>query len=866
MKVTYLRLKNFNAIHSSLNRKTIEIDFTKMEHSILLLVGTNGSCKTYILSNIHPFAFVGNVDIRSGQDMIIDGKDGEKEIHFRKGEDLYKIRHFYIYQKKGRKIKSFIEKNGVEMNSSGLVTTFNEIIGIEFGIDISFLKVIRLGSNVNNIVAMKSTERKESAVKLLTEVDEYIADFKRATEKVRGIKTALKNVVEKIKRLNIGDEVLYRNEMLSLEETLNSINALREKEMQEFFKYKGSVESKMSGSPEELSKLIDSVAIKFTSVSSDITLLKHQRNEQVILGNPDKILLSNEKSLKEMEKEIAVRSTKIEMLSKSVSSLESEKMDLENQMKTLHIINDIENIQKDLDFAYGFRKKYQKYYENFTAPCSVDDLRRDYAVMQNIADMVRSLREFPSEAIKMYYEAEGKKRSPRDICTAKLIKLSTELSMCEDTMGSDLKIDQAPQGCVLRKECIYYNAFHSNRPRREIENEVETVRSCLKVADGFYNIDLILKSRGVNLPYKVERAKILVDVLNGSETFFDFQEGVNRIAFLEKYGEYLENEKSIEQYEKDIAVYEKQKASIDSSIMERLNRVVVDLSDAEKKLEKERRKRKRIVSESEELAEYIDSLKETIRINGEIEVKTKELNALGDELAKYRNDIDLIREYREAKITYEEKMDSFDMEIKKTRDSIYQHKVVLREFDVLTKEKEDLDANYEITNLIQNAVSSTRGIPLLYLNVHFGRARNIANRIISAVYGDSISLGSFIINEKEFRIPYTKNGTEVEDVQQASQGEVSVISLALSFALIEEFSGAHGYNILLLDEVDGPLDKGNKEKFLRVLEAQMERIGSEQVFMITHNQLFENYPVDVFITHDKDGAIDSYKSVNVINQ
>lgn len=507
MKVTYLRLKNFNAIHSSLNRKTIEIDFTRMEHSILLLVGTNGSCKTYILSNIHPFAFVGNVDIRSGQDMIIDGKDGEKEIHFRKGEDLYKIRHFYIYQKKGRKIKSFIEKNGVEMNSSGLVTTFNEIIGIEFGIDISFLKVIRLGSNVNNIVAMKSTERKESAVKLLTEVDEYIADFKRATEKVRGIKTALKNVVEKIKRLNIGDEVLYRNEMLSLDETLNSLNALREKEMQEFFKYKGSVESKMSGSPEELSKLIDSVATKFTSVSSDITILKHQRNEQVILGNPDKILLSNEKSLKEMEKEIAVRSTKIEMLSKSVSSLESEKMDLENQMKTLHIINDIENIQKDLDFAYGFRKKYQKYYENFTAPCSVDDLRRDYAVMQNIADMVRSLREFPSEAIKMYYEAEGKKRSPRDICTAKLIKLSTELSMSEDTIDGDLKIDQAPQGCVLHKECIYYNAFHSNRPRTEIENEVETVQACLKVADGFNNIDLILKSRGVNLPYKVERAK-----------------------------------------------------------------------------------------------------------------------------------------------------------------------------------------------------------------------------------------------------------------------------------------------------------------------------------------------------------------------
>ena len=108
MKATYLRLKNFVAIDATLHTKNLEIDFTKMNHSILLFIGTNGSCKTYILSQIHPFAYMGNVDVRHGIDMIIDGKDGEKEIHFVADDGTkYVIRHFYMYRKSGRTIRSY---------------------------------------------------------------------------------------------------------------------------------------------------------------------------------------------------------------------------------------------------------------------------------------------------------------------------------------------------------------------------------------------------------------------------------------------------------------------------------------------------------------------------------------------------------------------------------------------------------------------------------------------------------------------------------------------------------------------------------------------------------------------------------------
>ena len=128
MKITYLKLKNFAAIDVTLHTKRLEIDFSKMVNPILLFIGPIGSCKTYILSQLQPFAYMGNVDLRHGEDMILPGKDGEKEIHYLKSNgDVYVIRHYYFAKKNGRQIRSYIEKNGIEMNTSGLVTSYSRI-------------------------------------------------------------------------------------------------------------------------------------------------------------------------------------------------------------------------------------------------------------------------------------------------------------------------------------------------------------------------------------------------------------------------------------------------------------------------------------------------------------------------------------------------------------------------------------------------------------------------------------------------------------------------------------------------------------------------------------------------------------------
>ena len=105
------------------------------------------------------------------------------------------------------------------------------------------------------------------------------------------------------------------------------------------------------------------------------------------------------------------------------------------------------------------------------------------------------------------------------------------------------------------------------------------------------------------------------------------------------------------------------------------------------------------------------------------------------------------------------------------------------------------------------------------------------------------------------------NGNVVEDIELASQGQQSIISIALSFALVRR--SMFDYNIMLLDEIDGPLYKEDREKFISILFKQMAAIGANQVFLISHNNTFEGNPVNV-LTTTEDGNESSSRQI-VIN-
>ena len=139
-----------------------------------MITGPNGSGKTSILSTLHPFATNGSLDERSDIPIVQEGKEGYKEIHIRDGMDSFVIKHFYTPKEKTHSVKSFIEKNGNELNPNGNVTSFKTIVEEELDIEMEYLKLARLGSNVTGFIDLKSTDRKAFMGKLLEEIDVYM--------------------------------------------------------------------------------------------------------------------------------------------------------------------------------------------------------------------------------------------------------------------------------------------------------------------------------------------------------------------------------------------------------------------------------------------------------------------------------------------------------------------------------------------------------------------------------------------------------------------------------------------------------------------------------------------------------------------
>ena len=159
---------------------------------------------------------------------------------------------------------------------------------------------------------------------------------------------------------------------------------------------------------------------------------------------------------------------------------------------------------------------------------------------------------------------------------------------------------------------------------------------------------------------------------------------------------------------------------------------------------------------------------------------------------------------------------------------------------------------YEDYSNLKFSLSGTTGIPLEHIRLYFKEVTKVANELLDIVYDGKLYLDKFIITESDFLMPYVKNGKVIEDVSCASQGETSFFNMAISSAL--RAISMTRYNIGLYDEVDSQFDDSNRQKFIPVLEKQLELNHIQQAFVITHNLMFHQYPVDIINLGDLDNS------------
>ena len=868
MKITYLKLKNFVNIKVGMKKTEVEIDFTKSKNKLILLCGPNGSGKTSLLSEFHPFANSGNMDVRGDANLIIEGKDGYKEIHISDKEDNYVIKHYYMFSKKTKSVKSFISKNGVELNDNGNVKSFKEAVSEHLGIDHDLLKLMRLGSNVNSLINMKSTNRKNFATKLFSDIEVYNSFYKKVSEEYRNLRAVLKSTADKINKFNVQDESEFEKQISITDNELELYNLEKDK----------------------LQKEIITIENKLLELKID--------DEEVILDN-----------FKSLERELNSAYNLIELvrditLSKDEYELQYEKNKQSLEIKLLECKSNIDKAISERDIYYNQKQELE------------ESLKRA-ASSERIKNLQNTIEEYKSNISNLKSELNNRYRYDRtellllkDHCQ-KTIDYVKDLNIYNDfdikrLMTSILENDNIVKNIEVtnmknKDEYDRINAEIINIENMNIETDIEiNENSCSKDCP-FRDFYMQTIGKKKDLPRLLEeRNKLNKEILKSEELFNLYNnltfiknhilsyESNGRLPIIYDYTECFSNYISrkpvvntnllnlaiddsekfdlLDKYTNDLDSFEKEYELIKSSGLDiiEIENKILDINDVinskNKIIEENTINKDNLEKEIENLSNESVNILKALTVKDSLssmEERHRELKNRIDEINKQKNDIIEYKSRIERnKNEYRRVVDFINNLVTKKNQLSFNmetYKGLVEEYNVLKLLFADADE-------IKEALSSSKGIPLIFLQVFLKNCPLMMNSLLDTIYGGELQIEGFMIDENEFRIPFIKSGTRIPDIVMASQGESSFISIVLSLSLI--IQSMTKYDIIGLDELDGPLDIKNREEFIKVLYTFIDQVNCEQVFLISHNTFFDNEPIDLITTGNID--IDNYKFANVI--
>lgn len=885
MRITYLLLKNFASIYTAMKRKVIEIDFSKSKNRVILFIGDNGTGKTSILSALHPFAYPGNMDVRNGDELILEHENGYKEIHIEDDGSLYKIKHFYKATNNGTTLKSFIEKDGTELNVNGNVTSFKEIIQMELGLDLDYLKLIRLGSNVTNFMDMKASERKNFTSDLLSEIDVYSQFFKKINQDNRMLKTLMKNVTDKIDRLKIIDEQDIIDIINNNEDILDDLKTERDNCNSEIGKINGSIETLIPEGIEsflftlnmdvkEYKQLVDDIKSKRTKLSK-LNLIFFG----VIEENISRVL----NDISTNQNQITMNTNMINFYFTQLNNYYTQKEDRENNLKYLSSELEYSKLNQMYLDLHKEKEELGSKYKTYVPKCSKEDILASLRLMQEIDKFISNILTFDHDAVCKTIEIALNNHSVESLVRrevmeidAKIQKNNLELLRTGSVASKKdgIYVLFQPSECKV-ENCSYMQFYkdHTNSnessPTKKLEQENEKLERqrnfWLSLTDINKNIDyilLVIKTNKVlidKLPEKFFDIPNILKSIRDVIPFYDEDHITNYVTILEEYERYLEVKEQIKEVKKELGFIEKNSSSL-VTMQKELAEIDTQIFDLNGKIDDLKDLNEQLTSKIEDLEQLKDEYEKYKEINNDIVEKTNDAKVLYESITSRKDTEIKVNQYLTSRKLFDDKLSKLNYKITSTENIINDNKFKLRDFRTLTEDKKILQEKFDDINIIKEALSTNKGIPLLFIQLYFKSTKLTINRLLNTIYHGDLEIDDFDINESEFKIPYFKNGIRISDVIRSSQGETSFISLALSFALLEQ--SIKKYNIMLLDEIDATLDHKNRAAFINILEQQLDSINAEQVFMITHNNMFDSYPVDLIITSDV--KIDNYKNTNII--
>lgn len=900
MKITYLKMENLKNILAGMGKSKVEIDFSKGKNDKILLLGGNGSGKSIILSSATPYR--GTNDNRSVDP--VEGKTGKKVIHFDHKGHKYEIEHFY-----GKNNKSYIKKDGRELNENGNIRSFNSVMEEELEISPDYFAIGRLGDNVKNFINYPTAERKKYINKFIPNIDDYLIAYKNSSEKVTLYNKRLKSLNVQLEKYNTLDELLEaKKELEDEKETLGK----------EISKMEIQLESILN----EIGKLSQDLMDK-DNYSTEIIFNKHPQFKEMAGQYLPGVINTIEKEALVIQDDLDVTYLKYPKLKgKTLEDCKEKLNELSNKKKLLDV--ELENIEfkvnhyksqvNDSNSKMAEIKAKLNSFENMDVDQITEmktELEGRYNDRRNLISHIKS-DEFPitleeakllKDDIKLLKRESGRVSESRGDLDEKLFD--------KYKFDIDTLIGLYNTECD-KKDKLEQNIAKLDKEMKEIYKESGLVK-ILEVSEHhdhakecpFVPMAMGVQDRVDGIDGMEEEMKSLYTQLN--EIIIPRIEVIrNHIKYVKEFKEIIVNSIYNERFEKlgidkddymntllvtDSSKFDNKFAIVDEVIgyytdLEEIRTLQTKLESIESKLELNRKIESDRITLNEELNVHdktrTDSLSvlteeinpEKERIEKDIKINTASTRiyeVLEAKLTKLNNIMDVVNELKELS----DEMKVIDGKMLELRDQKNQYIVDIdnknaalnhligkldkanRDYylvESINKELSDISSIYDKLLAVNTSLDPKKGIPLIFINNYLTDIAERANDLLDMAYKGDFFI-KFEVNEKEFKIIVVKgDGTELEDISLASQGETAMTNTSLSLSMLANIT--KGYNIMYFDEVDGTLDNENRRNFLSVLDRQIKTLGSEQTFIISHNNEFYSADVDLILLDKYETKID----------
>lgn len=481
-RIRRLYLENVVYFYTGMSKTEIDLDLSDVDALINVIIGQMGTGKSALLGHLQPYHNFGVLDERNSDKMIISEKDGKKIIEYEDIHNEYIIRHEYIWTGKTHSVKSYFEKNGVELNENGNQSSFKDIVKIEFGIDQSFLRLIRIGSNVTNLIDMKSTERKTYVADLLRDTETYLFFYKKWNEELRDTNAKLSVLINKLNNISTSD--------VSADTLEITIEDYREKETElsmeikdlesEYYKLSGMIESMLEGkSIIGFGNQIDFLELELKKNKDGYTELEKKIKE-----------ITCEYTIEEVSKLLGQLVAENRHL---IEQIEKSSKEYEDKRTLLNTLRDKLRISKNDVHLQTLKEEYEELsikeasmrqsIRGLQCNMGSNDLIRLHSSLEEFNAILYQVVQFNHDDIMRIYDSDSSVRkwaeNKVNILTGTKVNLQKKKSMLEYSQGY-----QAP-GLLYRppmcptKSCPYYakhpHTVQKERTKTDFQVELEMI-------------------------------------------------------------------------------------------------------------------------------------------------------------------------------------------------------------------------------------------------------------------------------------------------------------------------------------------------------------------------------------------------------